>query len=124
MHSAIPDFHPWRWSIRLGLGCVLSALLMGCLFVLGFAMREKLAFEVLRAIFFGAGFAFLLTGCLGFAAVLAVWYGSCHTCPVCRQPFSRTGMLSIPLLSRCLNCGYKIGTPIPTTADSATNSIR
>ena len=85
---------------------------MGVLFAIGYTLREILHFELLRVIFYGAACAFLLTGCLGFATIFSVWYGSCHTCPACNRPFSRVGMLHIPLCWRCLNCGYRIGTPI------------
>ena len=98
--------------MRLGLGALGSALLMGGLFAAGYTLRESLPFEVLRVIFFGGAFFFLLTGGLGFGAIVAAWYGSFHTCPACRQPFSRTGWLHVPFLSRCLNCGYRIGMPI------------
>jgi hypothetical protein len=109
----IPTFHPWRPFLRLARVAILSAFFALALWSIGYATRNLLDYDSLRLLFVGAAVAFFVTGLTALSAVIAAMYGSCQTCPCCQRPFSRDGLLHVPLRWRCIHCGYKIGSPNP-----------
>jgi hypothetical protein len=121
--AKLSHFDPWRsfwyWT-RIWI-CSLALLVL--LVVVFYVLSEVLGIDDFDRSLASGIIVVVWLPFLAFAMMwLAAVRGAFARCPRCQQPFAHRHMITVPLIRKCMHCGFSLDEVTPTTDMDRTTS--